>query len=73
VSKYAVIGFGCAGYSAAKTLRELDPEAQIDVYSNTPDAPANPMRKKMSLGVILVSLVILASCILLILVWQGIL
>lgn len=43
MSKYAVIGFGCAGYSAAKTLRELDPEAQIDVYSNTPDAPANPM------------------------------
>ena len=26
MSKYAVIGFGCAGYSAAKTLRELDPE-----------------------------------------------
>lgn len=41
--KYAIIGFGCAGYHAAKTLRERRPESQIDVYSNTNDAPANPM------------------------------
>ena len=43
MKKYAVIGFGCAGFSAATNLRQLDPEACIDVYSNTEDAPANPM------------------------------
>lgn len=41
--KYAIIGFGCAGYYAAKTLREHCPDCQIDVYSNTAEAPANPM------------------------------
>lgn len=41
--KYAIIGFGCAGYHAAKALRERRPDCQIDVYSNTDDAPANPM------------------------------
>ena len=41
--KCAIIGFGCAGYHAAKALRERRPEHQIDVYSNTDDAPANPM------------------------------
>ncbi|MCM1148733.1 MAG: NAD(P)/FAD-dependent oxidoreductase [Butyricicoccus sp.] len=43
MKRYAVIGFGCAGYSAAKTLRECCPDSVIDVYSNTTDAPANPM------------------------------
>lgn len=43
MSKCAIIGFGCAGYHAAKALREQKPEYQIDVYSNTDDAPANPM------------------------------
>ena len=28
---YAVIGFGCAGYYAARTIRENDPEGQITV------------------------------------------
>ena len=43
MSKYAVIGFGCAGYHAAKALRECCPDAEIDVYSSTSDAPENPM------------------------------
>lgn len=41
--KYAIVGFGCAGYCAAKTLSEHCPGSQIDVYSKTSDAPANPM------------------------------
>lgn len=43
MQKYAIIGFGCAGYHAAKALRERHPDCRIDVYSNTDDAPANPM------------------------------
>lgn len=41
--KYAVIGFGCAGCHAARALRERAPDSQIDVYSETGGAPANPM------------------------------
>lgn len=41
--KIAVVGFGCAGYHAAKTLSERCPDSQIDVYSNTSEPPANPM------------------------------
>ncbi len=43
MGKYAIIGFGCAGYHAAKTLSEHCPGSQIDVYSNTSESPANPM------------------------------
>ena len=43
MSNYAVIGFGCGGYHAAKALRQNCPEARIDVYSNTHNPPANPM------------------------------
>lgn len=43
MKKYAIVGFGCAGFSAAKALRECCPGDVIDVFSNTPDAPANPM------------------------------
>ncbi|WP_298029565.1 NAD(P)/FAD-dependent oxidoreductase [uncultured Dysosmobacter sp.] len=39
----AIIGFGCAGYHAAKALREKCPACDIHVYSNTHEAPANPM------------------------------
>lgn len=39
----AIIGFGCAGYHAAKALREKDPSCRIHVFSNTHEAPANPM------------------------------
>ena len=39
--KYAVVGFGTAGYHAVKKIRELDKEGCIDVYSNTGRAPYN--------------------------------
>lgn len=39
----AVIGFGCAGYSAAAAIRRADPEAVIHIYSDTGEAPYNPM------------------------------
>ena len=39
----AIIGFGCAGYSAAKAIREHSKEYMIDIYSNTNEAPYNPM------------------------------
>lgn len=43
MKKVAIIGFGCAGYHAAKALREKCPDCDIHVYSNTHEAPANPM------------------------------
>lgn len=43
MKRYAVVGFGCAGYHAAKTIREWIPDCRIDVYSDTDKAPANPM------------------------------
>ncbi len=41
--RYAVVGFGTAGYHAVKTIRRYDPYGEIDVYSNTSRAPYNPM------------------------------
>ncbi len=41
--KYAIIGFGCAGYHAAKAIRSADQGATIDVYSDHHMAPYNPM------------------------------
>lgn len=41
--KYAVIGFGCAGYHAAKAIRFVDASAVIDVYSDHHFPPYNPM------------------------------
>jgi len=43
MGKVAIIGFGCAGYHAAKTLRENGYKGSIDVYSDTAEAPYNPM------------------------------
>lgn len=43
MKKIAIIGFGGAGYQAAKEVRRHDPEAVIDVYSDTDAAPYNPM------------------------------
>ena len=43
MSKYAIVGFGCAGYHAAKEIRSRDPEGVIDVYSDTDMGPYNPM------------------------------
>ena len=43
MKRCGIIGFGCAGYSAAKCIRELLPDCRIDVYSDTDKAPENPM------------------------------
>lgn len=43
MNNYAIIGFGCAGYNAAEEIRRSDPEAVIDVYSDTDIGPYNPM------------------------------
>ncbi|MBR4035135.1 MAG: FAD-dependent oxidoreductase [Oscillospiraceae bacterium] len=41
--KYAIIGFGCAGYYGAKTIRENDPDGTITVFSEHEYSPYNPM------------------------------
>ena len=43
MKKIAIIGFGGAGYSAAKEARQRDAEAEIHVYSDTDLGPYNPM------------------------------
>lgn len=43
MKKIAIIGFGGAGYNAAKEARRADPAAVIDVYSDTSTGPYNPM------------------------------
>lgn len=41
--RYAIVGFGCAGYHALTALRESDLDAEIHVYSDSAEPPANPM------------------------------
>lgn len=41
--RYAVVGFGCAGYQALTALRESDRDAEIHIYSELEQPPANPM------------------------------
>ena len=43
MKKIAIIGFGAAGYNAAKEVRAQDAAAVIDIYSDTDLAPYNPM------------------------------
>ena len=43
MKKIAIIGFGGAGYNAAKEVRRRDKTAEIDVYSDTDIGPYNPM------------------------------
>ncbi len=43
MNKAAIIGFGGAGYNAAKEIRRRNPDVVIDVYSDTDIAPYNPM------------------------------
>lgn len=43
MNRYAIVGFGCAGYHAAKSIRKLDPEGIVDVYEKTVKPPFNPM------------------------------
>ncbi|WP_368234190.1 NAD(P)/FAD-dependent oxidoreductase [Anaerotruncus rubiinfantis] len=41
--KYAIIGFGCAGYHAAKAIRQTDSQGEIHVFEAGDAPPANPM------------------------------
>lgn len=43
MKKFAIVGFGGAGYNAAKAIRQTDANAIIDVYADTNMAPSNPM------------------------------
>lgn len=43
MGRTAIVGFGCAGYHAARELRAKCPESHIDVYTAGTEAPANPM------------------------------
>lgn len=43
MAKYAIIGFGCAGYYGAKAIRESDTTSEIVVFSEHQAAPYNPM------------------------------
>lgn len=43
MKRIAIIGFGGAGYNAAREVRRRDAEAVIDVYSDTNVGPYNPM------------------------------
>lgn len=43
MEKIAILGFGCAGYHCAKTLREEGFQGDLHVYSDTDLPPYNPM------------------------------
>ena len=43
MSRFAIIGFGCAGYNALRAIRESGSTDEVEVYSTFPHAPANPM------------------------------
>lgn len=43
MARYAIIGFGGAGYHALAAIREADPDGVIHVYSEHQDPPYNPM------------------------------
>lgn len=43
MKNYAIVGFGCAGFHAARAIRQLDPSGRIAVFSDTGQPPFNPM------------------------------
>lgn len=43
MARYGIVGFGCAGYFAAKTIRENDKNGEIVVFSEHDSSPYNPM------------------------------
>lgn len=43
MNRYAIVGFGCAGYHAATRLRRLAPEADIHIYESAARGAANPI------------------------------
>lgn len=43
MKRFAIIGFGCAGYQALAAIRQAGCDAQVDVYTETELPPYNPM------------------------------
>ena len=43
MERFAIIGFGCAGYHGLRAIREAGCPARVDVYSETALPPYNPM------------------------------
>lgn len=43
MERFAIVGFGCAGYHALTKIREAGSQAEVDVYSDTDMPPYNPM------------------------------
>ncbi|MCB7318522.1 NAD(P)/FAD-dependent oxidoreductase [Lacrimispora sp. 210928-DFI.3.58] len=43
MERFAIIGFGCAGYHALEAIRQSGSRASVDIYSNTAMPPYNPM------------------------------
>lgn len=43
MNRYAVIGFGCAGYHAVKAMREEGYQGEIHIFHDRQAPPANPM------------------------------
>lgn len=43
MGRYSIVGFGNAGFHAAKAIREREPKAEIHVYTGTGQPPSNPM------------------------------
>ena len=41
--RYAIIGFGCAGYHCAGQIRKMDPQGSVTVFSDHSGSPYNPM------------------------------
>ena len=48
MERYGIVGFGCAGYHGAKSLRANGFAGEIDVYTDTSMAPENPCSPPMS-------------------------
>lgn len=43
MKKYAIVGFGCAGYHGAKAIRNVDKTGEIHVFDQLDMPPFNPM------------------------------
>lgn len=43
MERFAIIGFGCAGYHALEAIRDAGCNAEVDIYSDTQLPPYNPM------------------------------
>jgi len=43
IKKYAIVGFGCAGFNGAKAIRKHSFSGEIHVYSDVDTGPENPM------------------------------